>query len=99
MNLTQRSEISCGNEVGGIAMENIQHCRAMGSLFRQFAVFDPVHSWKYLIEAQKWEHLADAEIASHFKECNARELEFRTPPVAERAGWATPLLRSRWCQF
>ena len=29
-------------------MENIQHCRAMGSLFRQFAVFDPVHSWKYL---------------------------------------------------
>ena len=28
-------------------MENVQHCRAMGSLFRQFAVFDPVHSWKY----------------------------------------------------
>jgi len=54
-------------------MENIQHCRAMGSLFRQFAVFDPVHSWKYLIEAQKWEHLAEAEIASHFKECNAIE--------------------------
>ena len=51
-------------------MENIQHCRAMGSLFRQFAVFDPVHSWKYLIEAQKWERLAEAEIASHFKECN-----------------------------
>ena len=32
---------------GAIAMENVQHCRAMGSLFRQFAVFDPVHSWKY----------------------------------------------------
>ncbi len=54
-------------------MENIQHCRAMASLFRQFAVFDPAHSWKYLIEAQKWEHLAEAEIASHFKECNIAE--------------------------
>ena len=54
-------------------MENVRHCRAMGSLFRQFAVFDPVHSWKYLIEAQKWEHLAEAEIASHFNECNSTE--------------------------
>jgi hypothetical protein len=52
-------------------MENVQHCRAMGSLFRQFAVFDVAHSWKYLIEAQKWEHLAEAEIASHFIECNS----------------------------
>jgi len=42
----------------------------MGSLFRQFAAFDPVHSWKYLIEAQKWERLAEVEIASHFNECN-----------------------------
>jgi hypothetical protein len=57
----------------GVAMENVEHCRAMGSLFRQFAVFDPAHSWKYLIEAQKWEHLAEAEIASHFKECNTKE--------------------------
>ena len=38
---------------------------------RQFAMFDAAHSWKYLIEAQKWEHLAQAEIASHFIECNA----------------------------
>ena len=45
----------------------------MSSLFRHFAAFDPVHGWKYLIEAQKWEHLAEAEIASHFKECNTTE--------------------------
>ena len=51
-------------------MENVRHYRAMGSVCRQLAVFDPVHSWKYLIEAQKWEHRAEAEIASHFKECN-----------------------------
>ena len=41
----------------------------------KFAVFDPVHSWKYSIEAQKWEHLAEAEIASHFQECNTTESE------------------------
>jgi hypothetical protein len=58
-------------------MENVQHCRAMGSLFRQFAVFDPVHSWKYLIEAQKWEHLAEAEIASHSKESPVKNSDFR----------------------
>jgi hypothetical protein len=51
-------------------VKNIRDCRAMSSLFRQFAVFDPVHSSRYLIEAQKWEHLAEAEITSHFKECN-----------------------------
>jgi hypothetical protein len=34
----------------------------MGFLFRQFAVFDPVCSWKYFIEARSWEHLAEAEI-------------------------------------
>jgi hypothetical protein len=60
-------------------MESVQHCRAMGSLFRQFAAFDRAHSWKYLIEAQKWEHLAEAEIASHFRECNIIQGS-RTPP-------------------
>ena len=54
-------------------MENVRHYRAMATLYRQFAVFDPAHSWKYLIEAQKWEHLAEEEIASHFKECNTTE--------------------------
>jgi hypothetical protein len=51
-------------------MENVRHYRAMASLFRQFAVFDPRHGWQFLTEAQKWEHRADAEIAFHFKECN-----------------------------
>jgi hypothetical protein len=64
------SETGALDETGALEMENVQHYRAMGSLCRQLAVFDPVHSWKYLIEAQKWEHRAEAEIASHFKECN-----------------------------
>jgi hypothetical protein len=70
MTLSQRDGITCGHEAGALAMENVRHYRAMGSLCRQLAVFDPIHSWKYLIEAQKWEHRAEAEIASHVKECN-----------------------------
>jgi hypothetical protein len=73
---------------GEVAMENVRHCRAMGSLFRQFAVFDSVHSWKYLIEAQKWEHLAEAEIVSYFKECNtaaSNTAEFKAPELSPTA--------------
>ena len=51
-------------------MKNVLSYRAMGSLCRQRAVFDPESSWKHLGEAERWEHLAHAEIASHFKECN-----------------------------
>jgi hypothetical protein len=65
-----RGGITCGYEAGALAMEDVQHYRAMGSLCRQLAVFDRIHSWKYLIEAQKWEHRAEAAITSHFKECN-----------------------------
>jgi hypothetical protein len=52
-------------------MKKILSCRAMSSLCRQQAVFHPENSWKWLGEAERWEHLADAEIAAHFKECNA----------------------------
>lgn len=51
-------------------MKKILSCRAMGSLCRQQAVFHPEDSWKWLGEAERWEHLAHAEIASHFRECN-----------------------------
>lgn len=52
-------------------MKKILGYRAMGSLCRQQAVFHPENSWKWLGDAERWEHLAHAEIASHFKECNA----------------------------
>jgi hypothetical protein len=52
-------------------MKNVRSYRAMGSLCRQRAVFDPENSGQYLGQAERWEHLADAEIASHFEECNA----------------------------
>ena len=64
MTLTQRNKLRTG--VRRLEMDNVRHCRAMGSLFRQFAEFDPLHSWKYLIEAQRSEHLAEVEINLHF---------------------------------
>ncbi len=51
-------------------MKKILSYRAMGSLCRQQAVFHPENSWKWLGQAERWEHLADAEIASLFEECN-----------------------------
>lgn len=53
------------------AMKSVQHYRAMASICRQRAVFDPQHSWKHLGDAERWEHLAHAEIANRFEECNA----------------------------
>ena len=44
-------------------VQNIRRYRAMGSLCRQRAVFDPQNSWKHLGDAERWEHLAHAEIA------------------------------------
>jgi hypothetical protein len=53
-------------------MKSVQRYRAMASICRQRAVFDPQHSWKHLGDAERWEHLAHAEIADRFEECNAR---------------------------
>jgi len=51
-------------------MEKVLRYCAMGSLCRQSAVSNPLNSWKLLGDAERWEHLAAVEIASHFKECN-----------------------------
>jgi hypothetical protein len=53
-----------------VAMKNVRSYRAMSSICRQRAVFDPENSWKHLGDAERWDHLAHAEIASHFRECN-----------------------------
>src|SRR5260370_4475323 len=54
----------------GVAMENVRRHRAMGSLCRQSAVLNPLNSWKLLGDTERWEHLAEVEIALHFKACN-----------------------------
>jgi hypothetical protein len=53
-----------------VAMKNVQTYRAMSSICRQRAVFDPENRWKHLGDAERWDHLAHVEIASHFRECN-----------------------------
>jgi hypothetical protein len=52
-------------------MKNVQHYRAMGSLCRQHAAYNPDQGWQLLAKAAQWEHLAEVEMSSHFEECNA----------------------------
>ena len=44
-------------------MEKVRRYRAMGSLCRQSAVLNPLNSWKLLGDAERWEHLAEVEVA------------------------------------
>jgi hypothetical protein len=74
-----------------VAMKNVQNYRAMSSICRQRAVFDPEHSWKHLGDAERWDHLAHVEIASHFRECNATSsTDMATSGASSNAG------DSRW---
>jgi hypothetical protein len=41
-------------------MENAQQCRAIALLCRQQASIHPQDNWKWLAQAERWEHLADA---------------------------------------
>lgn len=52
-------------------MDEIRRYRAMGQLCRQQAVFHPEKSWHWLGEAQRWEDLAEREVAAHYRECNS----------------------------
>ncbi len=54
-----------------VVMKNASQYRALASLCRQHAAYDPDHSWKLLGQAEWWEHLAEDEISDHFKACNA----------------------------
>jgi hypothetical protein len=54
-------------------MNKVRRLRAMGSLCRQQAAYNPDQSWKLLAEAAYWEHLAEVELSSHFEECNLAE--------------------------
>ncbi len=52
-------------------MEKVRRYRAQGSLCRQQAAYNPDQSWHLLGQAERWEHLADEELAAHFKACSA----------------------------
>jgi hypothetical protein len=42
-------------------MENAQRCRAIALLCRQQASIHPDQNWKWLAQAERWEHLAEAD--------------------------------------
>jgi hypothetical protein len=52
-------------------MKNASHYRALASLCRQQAAYRPDQSWQLLGQAERWEHLAEAEVADLFKERTA----------------------------
>ncbi len=71
MTLLQTGGIELRTESREVGMKNASHYRALASLCRQSAAYNPDESWKLLGQAERWEHLAEQELASHFKECNA----------------------------
>jgi hypothetical protein len=52
-------------------MKDLVQCRKLEAKFRQLAMSDPTKRFIWLAEAEKWEHEAEAEIASHVEACNA----------------------------
>jgi hypothetical protein len=88
-----RKGISLSAKSREVAMKNVQTYRAMGSICRQRAVFDPQNSWKHLGDAERWEHLAEAEISEHFEACNAAGPNERADavvtPGTDNMGWKT----------
>ena len=52
-------------------MKEASRFRALASLCRQHAAYNPADSWKLLAQAEHWEHLATQQMSSHFKEWNA----------------------------
>jgi len=54
-----------------VTMKDLVQCRKLEAKFRQLAGSDPTKRFIWLAEAEKWEHEAEAEIASHFEACNA----------------------------
>jgi len=74
-------------------MKNVRRFRAMGSLCRQQAAYNPAQSWKLLAEAERWEHLAHVEMSSHFEDCNTNRssdlAKVRAAPNANDTRWKT----------
>jgi len=52
-------------------MHKVRRLRAMGSLCRQQAAYNPSLRGRFIAEAEYWERLAEFELSVHFEECNA----------------------------
>ena len=69
-------------------MENVRRYRAMASLCRQQAAYRPLQSWHLLGQAERWEHLAEAELKAHFDACNIVNADKVALPLSQE--WQTP---------
>jgi hypothetical protein len=70
MTLTQKEGINLNDKPREVTMKNASQYRALASLCRQQAAYRPALKWHLLGQAERWEHLAAQELASHFEECN-----------------------------
>jgi hypothetical protein len=57
-------------------MESVRDYRAMASLCRVRATFDPANALRWIARADRWEALAEAEIDERYRECNVGREEF-----------------------
>jgi len=55
-------------------MDNAQQCRAKALLCRQQAYLHPEENWKWLAQAERWEHLAEASL---IRKCDPPKAELR----------------------
>ena len=70
-------------------MDKVRRYRALGSLCRQQAAYNPDQSWHLLGQAERWEHMAEEELAAHFNACSAAT-------DAANAEAARPAKEARW---
>lgn len=71
---------------GEIVLENVRRYRAIASLYRQTAAFRPRQSWSLLGQAERWEHLALAELEAYFNACKGPNYGYE-PQVAPGERW------------
>lgn len=62
-------------------MKDIVQCRKLEAKFRQLAVTEPSKRFIWLSEAEKWAREVEAEIASHFNDCNVNVPTDATAPA------------------
>jgi len=63
-------------------MENAQRCRAIALLCRQQASLHPEQNWKWLAQAERWEHLAEARLVLRAEPPKLEPSKLKAEPAA-----------------
>jgi hypothetical protein len=90
MTLTQNEGLGLTAKTREVGMKIASDYRALASLYRQQAAYNPSRSWHLLGQAERWEHLAEQELASPFQECNSTSPnDFERSSAMSAAKWKT----------